>query len=99
MRVSFRTAKLRECYQDVGRAVTTWGEPAGKKYIQRINTLMVAANLAELSTVRSLKLHPLHGDLAGKHALALHGRLRLIIVYDEKAKAVVVEEVSKHYED
>ena len=99
MQVRFRTTLLRRCYEDVDRASRRWGPAVGRKYIQRITILLAAGKFTDLFEIKSLRLHPLKGDRQGQYAIALSGRWRLILTYDESEEAVSVEEVTTHYGD
>lgn len=52
-----------------------------------------------LFSVRSFRLHPLKGDRRGQFALTLVGRYRLILERGDSDDAVVLLEVSSHYDD
>jgi proteic killer suppression protein len=99
MEVEFATPALRKCYERQDAAVRAWGTSIGRKYIQRVKLLMAAKQLSDLSVPRSLRLHPLHGDHEGQHAISLDERWRLIFKYDKEAGTVRIEEVTNHYGD
>lgn len=100
MIVKFRTRKLEKFYLQSKQAIKEFGEQVGRKYIMRINIIKTTRNLAELKKLPGLRCHPLKGDRAGQYAVNLTGRYRLIFtIEEEKLNIVMIEEVSKHYDD
>lgn len=99
MDVGFRTTLLRRCYEDEAQAVRRWGSGAGRKYIQRVTTLMAVERFADLFQIKSLRLHALKGDREGQYTTTIDDRWRLIVFYDEANETLSVEEVSRHYGD
>lgn len=97
MQVVFRDRRLERCYRVAAEAYQAWGPLAGRAYIRRIDAIQAAPTLAALFATRSLRLHPLHGPLAGRHAAVLVDRWRLILTLDPPI--VTIEEVSRHYGD
>jgi plasmid maintenance system killer protein len=76
------------------------GPDVGKKYIQRIDLLQEAADMAEVRKLPGLDCHLLKGGRKGQFGITLHGRWRLIFsLQGDKARIIRVEEVSKHYGD
>lgn len=100
MEVVFKTKNLEKCYLDYLRGLRTWGPEVGKKYIQRIDLLQEATDMAEVRKLPGLDCHPLKGGRKGKFGITLHGRWRLIFsLQGKEARIICVEEVSKHYGD
>ena len=100
MEVIFRTKKLETCYMDHLEGQRTWGAEVGRKYIQRIDILQEASDMAEVRKLPGLDCHPLKGRRKGQFGITLHGRWRLIFsLQGDKARIIRVEEVSKHYGD
>ena len=100
MRVTFRRARLKRCYERSDEAIRRWGDQIGRRYVERVGFLHVAESAGDLYRMPPLRFHPLGGDLKGKFALTLVGRWRLIVSFpDEDQKIVQVEEVSDHYGD
>jgi proteic killer suppression protein len=98
--VEFATKKLEKCYREFAAGVRAWGRAVARKYIQRVDILMEAANIDEIRRIPELGWHPLKGDKKGQFAMILHDRWRLTIsLRGTKARIVRVEEVSKHYGD
>jgi proteic killer suppression protein len=97
--VEFYTNHLLRCYEDIGEATRSWGPAVARRYIERINLLYATDTFRELYNYRALRLHPLHGEYAGRFAINLTGRYRLIIgqVYTEDH--LVIYEVNNHYGD
>lgn len=81
-------------------AVKAYGLDVAKKYVLRINTIKETKNIDELKRLPGLRCHELHGDLAGKWAINLNDRYRLIFSLEGNTLEIVcIEEVSKHYGD
>jgi len=100
VRVTFRTAELLEAYTTHTEAVQLWGPQVARKYVQRVDALYAADSADDLFKIPPLRFHPLSGDKEGKYALTVHDRTRLIVSFEDQAMTqVVVEEVSKHYDD
>jgi toxin HigB-1 len=98
--VSFKTVRLRKCYEDAKTRTKEWGEKVARLYVQRVDLLYAAADAQALREFRSIDFHALTGDRKGEYALRLDGFYRLIVKFQDKRMTVVqVEEVSKHYGD
>ncbi len=77
-----------------------WGPVVARKFVQRIDIIQEASDLAELEALPGLKCHPLKGKRKGQFAVTLHDRWRLIFsLIGPLARVVRVEEVTKHYGD
>ena len=99
MKVYFANNRLRRCFEDSGRARREWGTAVANKYIQRIHYILDTPDFAELRKIRFLRLHPLRGKLAGRFAIDLNNRWRIILTYIEDEEAVRILEVTNHYGD
>ncbi len=100
METSFRNNKLEKCYRFHVKAIQMWGADVGKRYILRINLIKQARDMNDLYAMKELKCHPLKGDRKGQFAISLTGFWRLIFsLQGERLEVVLVEEVSKHYDD
>ena len=100
MQVKFRTKELEQAYTTERKAVRLWGQQVARKYVQRVDVLYAAADADDLFKIPPLRFHPLGGDKDGNYALTLHDRFRLIVSFEDRAMtAVVIEEVSNHYDD
>jgi plasmid maintenance system killer protein len=98
--VIFGTKKLEKCYTDHLQGRLTWGPEIGRKYIQRIDLLQEAADMAEARKLSGLDCHTLKAGRKGQFGITLQGRWRLIFsLLGDKTKIIRVEEVSKHYGD
>jgi proteic killer suppression protein len=98
--VVFATKKLEKCYLDHLPGLRAWGPEVGRKYIQRIDLMQEAADMAEVRKLPGLECHPLKGNRKGQFGVTLIGRWRLIFsLQGDKARIIRVEEVSKHYGD
>ena len=100
MEVIFRTNRLEKCYKNYQQGCRAWGAEVAKKYIQRIDLLQEASDMAEIGKLPGLNCHPLKGRREGQYGITIHGRWRLIFsLKGERAEVICVEEVSKHYGD
>lgn len=100
MIIRFRTNTLQKQYEESALAFAAYGERVGRKYIERINIIKKSKNIDELSSIRTLRCHPLKGKRKGEWALNLTGFYRLILtLHGEKLEIAKIEEVSKHYDD
>jgi proteic killer suppression protein len=98
--VEFATHKLEKCYQDHAHGVKMWGPVVARKYVQRIDIMQEASDLAEIEALPGLECHPLKGKRKGQFAVTLHDRWRLIFsLIGMRARVIRVEEVTKHYGD
>jgi len=99
MEVEFATPALRNCYEKQTAAAKTWGPTIGRKYVQRVNLLLAARQLGDLTVPKSLRLHPLHGQHDGQYAISLDQRWRLVFRYERESGLIRIEEVTNHYGD
>ena len=99
MRISFADESLRRCFDDPSNAVRQWGVEVGRKYLQRVEILLVARTLRDLSVPRSWHFHPLKGQRDGQYAISLNERWRLIFTYDSETETLSIKEVTNHYDD
>jgi proteic killer suppression protein len=98
--VTFRTTKLRKCYENHTAAQRAWGEAVARKYVERINLLHASQTLQDLTAFPQLRFHPLKGAREGEYALALDARMRLIVTFHGTPPTRArIEEVSRHYGD
>ena len=99
MKVFFANRQLRQCFEDYSRTERKWGVSVARKYIQRVRWILDTNSFNDLRMIRSFRLHPLSGPLAGQFALYLNRSWRLTLTYDEDEEAVHILEVTNHYED
>ena len=100
MIVNFKTKKLEKCYCQSSQAQREFGDHIAKKYIQRVNLIKAASDLAEVMSLPGLRCHPLKGDRHGQYAVNLTGFYRLIFMVEgDHLDIAQIEEVSKHYDD
>ncbi|MBA4182052.1 MAG: hypothetical protein C0506_15790 [Anaerolinea sp.] len=95
--VLFRDRQLLHRFEDELDANRAWGHGVARKFVQRNNQLAAARDRRELYALRSLRIHQLTGDRAGRWAIVLHGPWRLEVTFSDNE--VMVEEVSNHYGD
>ena len=100
MEVQFRTQKLQKQYEISSKAEKAYGRDVARMYIQRINILKQARNIVEICALPALRCHPLKGDRQGQWAVKLTGLYRLIFTLEGKRlEIILIEEVSKHYDE
>ncbi len=100
MEVTFRTDRLRKCYEQCREGERPWGEAVARKYIERINILKRCVSLQDVRCFRQLRLHKLTGKFEGRHAVTLHDRWRLLLTFEGGQPVQVrIEEVTQHYGD
>ncbi|MCK5718322.1 MAG: type II toxin-antitoxin system RelE/ParE family toxin [Thiomargarita sp.] len=100
MIVNFKTKKLEKCYCQNNQAKRFFGDQIARKYIQRINLIKAAKSLDEIMLLPGLQCHSLKGNRQGQYAIKLTGFYRLIFtVKGDNLNIVLIEEVSKHYDD
>ena len=98
MEVTFRTTKLRKCYEGQAAAQRAWGVAVARAYVRCIEILKAVETLQAVAAFRHLRLHPLTGDRKGQYAVTLHDRWRLIFtVHGTPPNRVHIEEVTIHY--
>jgi proteic killer suppression protein len=100
MEVMFGIKKLERCYIDYSQGRKAWGSDVARKYIQRIDLLQEAEDMAEVRKLPGLACHSLKGRRKGQFGITLHGRWRLVFSLPRReARIICVEEVNKHYGD
>jgi len=100
MDVEFRTRKLQKQYEDHREAEKAYDPQVARRYIERVNIIKQARDIAELQGLRGLRCHPLKGNRETQWAMKLTGFYRLIFTLQgDKLEIARIEEVSKHYDD
>ena len=99
MEIEFDTNRLERCYADIREATREWGPVLAARYIDRVKQLRATDTFRDLYNYGTLRLHPLHGEYAGRFAISLTGRYRLIIGRGYGDDHVVIYEVTNHYDD
>jgi len=100
MEILFHTRQLEKQYLEYKEAEKSYGRQVARKYIERINTIKLTRDIAELQRLPSLRCHPLKGNREGQWAVNLTGFWRLIFTLQGDCLQIVqIEEVSKHYDD
>jgi len=97
MEIEFRDRRLEACYGHPESGVRAWGDVVARKFVQRVNQIAAAQDQRELYALRSLRLHQLTGDRAGRWAMVVHGSWRLELTF--AGNTAVIEEVTNHYGD
>ena len=80
------------------------GSPiVSRRYIDRIYNIQRTDYFRELFNFSAWRLHPLHGEYAGRFSISLTGsltgRYRLIVGRGYGDDHVVIYEVTNHYDD
>lgn len=100
MEIRFRTNKLAKCFVESKQAVKAFGKDVARKYVQRINLFKASNGLEEIERLPGLRCHELKGKRRGQYAVNLTGFYRLIFSLEGNTlNIVMIEEVSKHYDD
>ena len=99
MEIEFNTRRLERCYLNNSAAIREWGPAVAQRYSDRIETIRSVAAFRDLYDYRPLRLHALHGQQAGKFAITLIGRYRLIIGRGNSPDQLIIYEVTIHYDD
>lgn len=100
MIVRFRKRKLEKCFVEHKQAVREFGDQVAKRYILRIKIIQHTKSLDDLMLLPALRCHPLTGNRKGQYAVNLTGRYRLIFTLEaNQVNVIMIEEVSKHYDD
>jgi len=100
VKYGFRTRKLKKQYAKYREAEKAYGKVVARRFIQRVNIIEVARDIEEIKGLPGLSCHELKGDRKGQWAVKLTGFYRLIFTLEgERLEIVIIEEVSKHYDD
>jgi len=98
--VRFRTRKLQSHHERSGEAVKAYGEPEARKYIQRVHIIKSVRDIDELKRLPALRCHQIRGERLGQWAVNLTEYRRLIFTLEgDRLEIVMIEGVSKHYEN
>lgn len=103
----YASSKLEKLLQDERALKRKYGQKVSEKISQRYAELLVAVNLAEISTLPPPRLHQLKGARKDEFALDLTANYRLVFeAYDvndelttnrEKAVAILIKEVVDYH--
>ena len=83
MEVDTKNEKMRKLIKREALIAKEYGAQISGKIFSRIQDLIHAENLYVVSKIRSVGLHPLHGDRKGQWAIKLNGNRRMIIIIPE----------------
>jgi plasmid maintenance system killer protein len=75
----FKTPKLEQACGEERESLRRWGPERGLVVRRRIAQLMAAVTLADVSTLRPLRLHQLEGSRAGQFAVDIGAGFRLAL--------------------
>lgn len=93
----FASDALEERFRSFQEATRVWGAEVARAYVKRVTFLVQAEDERAIRAYRGLRLHALKGRFAGRSAMDLVGRWRLIVTIS--GDTVRIEEVSNHYDD
>ena len=99
MEVEFNTGRLEMCFSSRREATREWGPVVARSYTDRVGRILRTRSFRELFNFSSFRMHPLHGEYAGKFAITLTGRYRLIVGRGNGEDQIVIYEVTNHYDD
>ena len=98
--VRFANSKLEKAYQNASIRQKLWGEPAARKFVERINALQSVSDVTEFAkSFPQYRDHALVGDKKHLRAFTLHDRWRVEYEADADGKGVTIRGVSMHYGD
>lgn len=97
MEVEFASKDLEQRFLFFAEGTRACGADVARAYIRRVTLLARAENITVVRGSHGVRLHALKGKLAGRSAVDLQGRWRLIITVS--GNTVRIEEVSNHYDD
>ena len=104
MIVHFKTEELKSLFEtplDEIRGKRKIPTEVIKKYKQRILTLFETTRLDELRGHRGLNFEFLKGERKGQCSIRLKDQYRLILtpMDEQRIQVVLINEISKHYDD
>lgn len=79
MELSFKTRKLERSCGEERESLRRWGAERAPIVRRRIAQLMAAETLADVSTLRPVRLHQLEGDRAGQFAVDIGHQFRMVL--------------------
>jgi len=81
MEISFKDKKLKKLYEDITSLKRKYGSLQAELIVQRINELLAAENLFDISKLPQARLHSLKGNFKKCYALDIKHPYRIIITY------------------
>ena len=99
MDVRFRTTALRRCFEEPKAGQRAWGATVARLFIRRVNQLGACMCEYDLRALKALRYHALAGKRKGQFAVDLDEFWRIILTHGTTKEILIVEEVSKHYDD
>ncbi len=79
MNIEFKNNKMKELCENYKLLVRKYGDQQAKKIVIRINELIAAENLFDISKLPQTKLHSLSGNLQDHYAVDLKQPFRLLL--------------------
>ncbi|MBI3337414.1 MAG: type II toxin-antitoxin system RelE/ParE family toxin [Candidatus Staskawiczbacteria bacterium] len=81
MEISFKDRKLKKLHEDGLALKRKYGDLQAQRIVQRINELLSAESLFDISKLPQARLHLLKGDFKKCFALDIKHPYRIIITY------------------
>jgi len=81
MEISFKNKKLEKLCEDSVSLKRKYGSVQAELIIQRINELLSAENIFDISKLPQIRLHLLRGNYEGCYGLDIQQPFRLIVAY------------------
>lgn len=91
MTVRFARQELADLYTGEVRGKPRFSKEVLKQYRKTVNRLSAAVNLANLRQIKSLNLHDLKDDLAGKHAVRVNMQYRIVFTLTSEHQIEIIE--------
>ncbi len=79
MEIVFKASKIKKICEDHKRLSRLYGPPQADQIIKRINELLSAENLFDISKLPQARLHPLSGSRQGAFAVDLKHPKRIVL--------------------
>ena len=93
MKVRFRDEQLTDWYTGEYGGKQPFSEIVLKAYRKAVDKLVAAPNLVILKQNKSLDLHPLKGDLAGRFAVRVNMQYRIVFGLIQETNLLEVIEI------
>ena len=104
MEIEFKSKKLRKTCENYINLCKKGSDKKAKKIVQRINELIAASSLFDISMIPNARLHPLKQNRKGQLAVDIDHPYRMILEpvngdiqdYQTIAKVIIIEFIDYH---
>ena len=104
MEIEFKSKKLRKTCENYIKLCEKDGDKRARKIVQRINELIAASNLFDISMIPNARLHPLKQNRKGQLAVDIDHPYRMILEpangdiqdYQTITKVIIIEFIDYH---